>query len=777
MSKRIVHPVLVLWLLGVIPASADVVWDFENSNDHGFTLWSIVPPIPGPDDPTKAGDEALTGGLPSAGVAWCIGTPDQYDGQQGVPDRGTLKWNAKYPEMVGKGTLNTYALNQHGDSVHDEANDQIATSPFVLLGPDAVLTAMSAGGGGHDPVLEADPAKGYTNNSGGIAVRSAATGEILATTGLGGGKVFTEFTIDLSAFAGQKVYIEVVDAHVGSYGWTIIDEILISNATDLGLLPPTQAIHPLPEEGSIDVPSNPILVWTPGEFAATHNVYFSDSFADVNDGVAPVSPGQDANSYDPGRLEFGQTYFWRVDEINAPPESTVFRGKVWSFTVEPLARPLPGQAITATASSYTTGSGPEKTIDRSGLDVTDLHSTEPSDMWQSEVSEPNSAWIQYEFDKPYKLHQMLVWNYNGQSILAWFGLKDVTITYSTDGIEWSQINDVFAQAPGQAGYMHDKTVEFGGVEVKMVRITANSNWGNNPIFNQYGLSEVQFLHIPTSARKPNPESGATNVAVDATLSWRAGREAGVHRVYLDTDEQSVTAETDPAASVDQAMYSPALDLNTTYYWRVDEVNDAMDPSVWTGDTWSFTTAEMIVVDDFESYGNLSPDRPFQTWLDGIGYSADEYFPVEFNGNGTGVAIGHDIWSPSSPYFDGAIMETRIVHGGSKSLPLYYDNNSKTFSQTDRTLTPAQDWTRFGITSLVVSFYGQAGNTGQLYVKIGNTKILYPGDGANLAAEAWTEWEIDLTSSAASLSSVATLSIGIDGSGASGLIYIDDVLLK
>jgi len=78
---------------------------------------------------------------------------------------------------------------------------------------------------------------------------------------------------------------------------------------------------------------------------------------------------------------------------------------------------------------------------------------------------------------------------------------------------------------------------------------------------------------------------------------------------------------------------------------------------------------------------------------------------------------------------------------------------------------------------VVHFYGTAGNTGQLYVMIGNTKIPYPGDGADIATEARTTWEIDLASSGAALTSVSRLSIGIDGSDASGLLYIDDVLLK
>ena len=127
---------------------------------------------------------------------------------------------------------------------------------------------------------------------------------------------------------------------------------------------------------------------------------------------------------------------------------------------------------------------------------------------------------------------------------------------------------------------------------RKVRITANSNWGDSPIFNKYGLSEVRFLHIPVAARQPSPNSGAADVAIDATLTWRSGREAAEHNVYLSTDQQAVTDGTAPAATVHQAGYSPSsLVLGTTYFWRVDEVNQTETPAVWPGDVWTFTTAD------------------------------------------------------------------------------------------------------------------------------------------------------------------------------------------
>ena len=42
----------------------------------------------------------------------------------------------------------------------------------------------------------------------------------------------------------------------------------------------------------------------------------------------------------PVSLVVGRTYYWRVDEVNAPPDSTVYPGDVWHFTVEPLSIPV-----------------------------------------------------------------------------------------------------------------------------------------------------------------------------------------------------------------------------------------------------------------------------------------------------------------------------------------------------------------------------------------------------------------------------------------------------
>ena len=112
---------------------------------------------------------------------------------------------------------------------------------------------------------------------------------------------------------------------------------------------------------------------------------------------------------------------------------------------------LSGQAREGHGLQFQAGMGPEKTIDGSGL-TGDLHGTEPTTMWLSTGVQPN--WIQYEFDKVYRLHQLWVWNSNQliEGFLG-FGAKKVTVETSTDGTTWTPVANVpeFARAPGAAG--------------------------------------------------------------------------------------------------------------------------------------------------------------------------------------------------------------------------------------------------------------------------------------------------------------------------------------
>ncbi len=475
------------------------------------------------------------------------------------------------------------------------------------------------------------------------------------------------------------------------------------------------AYRPVPADGAMDVPRDVVLSWTPAESGQSHNVYLGESLADVSaaDAGNPLgvlmAQDQMEVQYTPlvGRLQFGQTYYWRVDD--AAGDS---KGAVWSFTVEPEGYLLDAQRVTAAASSWNSDDeGPEKTVDGSGLDLDDGHSTAATDMWLSgSVPLGEAAWIQYEFDSVYALHQMRVWNHNTETEpLIGFGIKEAIVEHSLDGTDWTALDDPqeFDRATGKAGDATATTVELRGVVARYVRITAVSNWGG--LLPQYGLSEVQFLYIPVSAEQPDPPSGATDLAPELTLSWRAGRQAVAHEVYLSTDRQAVIDETAPAVTVSQASFDPgALDLGTTYYWRVNEVNEVSDRSVWPGDLWSFTTQEYFLVDDFESYTDDidAGEAIFDTWLDGWV-------------NETGSTVG---------YLDAPFAERTIVHSGRQSMPLQYDStNSPFYSEAERTWATPQDWTVYGADTLRLHFRGNP----VAFLERQDGSILMSGAGTNI----------------------------------------------
>ncbi len=538
---------------------------------------------------------------------------------------------------------------------------------------------------------------------------------------------------------------------------------------------------PTPADAGTDVLRDIILTWAPNEFPGTHNVYFGSNFDDVNDATTPDVVGLDVNSYDVGRLEFGATYYWRVDEVNSSADRTVYKGETWSFEVEPYSIAVPGADIIATSSSFSNEfSMAEKTIDGSGLGEDGTHSIQTEDMWFTIMNDPD-PWIQYEFDGVKKLDTMKVWNSNSSAEgFIGYGVNGVVIEYSTDGENWQAVEEssTLSRAPGLPTYNQYDEIAFGGIPAKMVRLSIQSNFGG--FLMAFSLSEVQFSVIPAAARTPEPASDATDILPNAVASWRAGREAAQSTVYVSADPNEIAdglaaSATSNSNSIDLSSFD--LQMSTTYYWRVDEVNNAEAVSVWAGPVWSFTTVDSVIVDDFENYTNDSPDRPFQAWLDGYGYSPDEFFPAGYNGNGTAAGVGHDIWSVASEHYDGDIMETvNTIANSAQSMPFYFNNSGGVSSSTERSFAVPQDWTVGGAQTLSVAFRGTAGNTGTLYVKINNTKVSFDGPTTSMSRPVWVQWPINLAATGANLNNVTEMTIGVDGNGASGMLLIDDIQL-
>jgi len=525
---------------------------------------------------------------------------------------------------------------------------------------------------------------------------------------------------------------------------------------------------PQPPDGAVDVRRTASLEWSSGQAAASHDVYFGVVFDDVDNasrtdprGVL-VSQGQTATSYDPpGVLDFDTTYYWRIDEVMAPPDNTIVKGAVWSFTTEPFAYSI--QGVVASSNGVSDGiSTAQRTVDGSGLNQDDQHSTEASDMWLAGPPDDEALYVQFEFGGVHKLHEMLVWNYNAEfELILGFGLRNVTVEFSENGTDWTILDTVeFAQATARATYTANTTVEFGGVAARYVRLTVNSGWS---AAGQFGLSEVRFLHIPAQAREPQPADGAAEVEIGTALSWRSGRQAVSHQVYLGTAPDALT----PAGTVDSESFAPDnLEFGATYYWRIDEVNEADAVAVWPGAVWSFTTAEYAVVDDFESYNDDVDAKTtiFDTWLDGWV-------------NNTGSTVG---------YLNAPFAEQTIVHSGRQSMPLTYDNSASPFySDAERVFGDPQDWTIGGADSLRLYFRGAAANSPQtLYVTLQDSAgrsaaVGHVDPGAILATE-WQQWRIPLGEFGdVSLTRIEKMTIGVGNrtspaAGGTGIVYIDDI---
>jgi hypothetical protein len=260
-------------------------------------------------------------------------------------------------------------------------------------------------------------------------------------------------------------------------------------------------------------------------------------------------------------------------------------------------------------------------------------------------------------------------------------------------------------------------------------------------------------------------------------------------VYFGTDAAVVVAADTGTTDIYQGRQAatnfspPKLEWDTTYYWRVDEVNDLHPDSPWKGSVWSFTTADFLIIDDFESY-DAYENQIWWAWKDGLGYVAHDNEPA-YNGNGTGSAAGDDTTV--------SYTEEAIRHGGAQSMPFFYDNNKQgyaKYSEAEMTLRTSRDWTEGGVTELSLWFRGDPANSAErLYVAVSNTTgnpaVVYHDSPSATQTDSWQEWVIPLQSFAdlgVNLANVDRIAIGIGTRGntttpgGAGKMLFDDIRL-
>jgi len=596
-------------------------------------------------------------------------------------------------------------------------------------------------------------------------------------------------------------------------------------------VPPRTAYDPIPADRVKFVDPNEDLSWMAGFGAKLHTVYFGDNFDDVNNAAGGLPQG--ATTYTLDTLEFDKYYYWRVDEFDA---ITTRKGDVWSFKTFPDIPITDPNMVgwwkldegTGSTVIDWSGHGNLGTINGdpqgvAGYDGDALEFDGRGDyvncgnspsltitgditfMCWIKVAAFSKTWetILAKGDDSYRMSRgpgtgdSIHFGCNGPS----GGNLNATTIVTDD--TWHHVALMYngsTQIIYIDGAEDARQASTGSINVSSYDFCIGENLDATGrhltglvddvrIYNRaLSLEEIQqAMRGDTSlAWNPSPSNGSTpDIDEVMPLSWSAGDNASGHDIYFGIDKDAVAdADTSDTTGIYRGrqgvtIYTPAEGVEWgggPYYWRIDEYNT--DGTISTGRTWSFSVADYLIVDDFEDY-DVGNKEIWWAWIDGLGYASHPTLPAH-PGNGTGSMVGDET--------TGSYMEETIVHGGGKSMPLFYDNNQQgklRYSEVEKTLSSRRDWTEQGVGVLSIWFQGVASNTAEtLYVALNGNAVVNHDNPNAAQITTWTQWNIDLQAFAdqgVNLANVNTIAIGLGNkknpvAGGSGTMYFDDIRL-
>ncbi len=155
-----------------------------------------------------------------------------------------------------------------------------------------------------------------------------------------------------------------------------------------------------------------------------------------------------------------------------------------------------------------------------------------------------------------------------------------------------------AQEGNEPAYYGDKvTAEFGDsalmrwkVSDEQYRVIFGDLTVDTVSTEELAELEAMPLNRTPKAIKPTPADGTVSGNIlDSQLCWMPGMYITEHKIYMGAapDELELLAE----VSGDSNLIVPELQRDTTYYWRVDEID--VNGAVTTGDVWSFNTGSLV----------------------------------------------------------------------------------------------------------------------------------------------------------------------------------------
>jgi len=482
------------------------------------------------------------------------------------------------------------------------------------------------------------------------------------------------------------------------------------NLTVLGE-PSGAAERPSPSDGALIEETWVTLKWQPGNFAVSHDVYLGDNYDAVNEGAEETFVGNQT------------TTMFVVGFPGFPVPDGLIPGATYYWRIDEVNEADPNSPWRGNVWSF---SIPPKTA----------YAPDPVD--GAGHVDPNAI-LTWTGGYGAKLHTVYIGDNYDEVDNATGGMPLGSPSYDPGTLEREKV-------------LYWRVDEFDGFETHK--------------------GDIWSFTTPGAVGNPQPANGAADVQMIETLSWTAADNATSHELYFGTDADAVknatTASPEYAGpkTLGAESYDPGgLDWDSSYAWRVDEVYPT---GTVKGITWTFTTADFILVDDFESYDDIDPapgepgiNRIFDKWIDGFGTLTN------------GALIGNDL----PPY-----AETTIVHGGAQSMIYRYDNTGKT-SEATLTLVYPRDWTEQGVTKLSLWNRGASANApDRIYVALNGTAVVYHDDPAATQSTGWKEWVVDLAAFGIDLTNVNSITIGVGTknapapTGGTGTLYFDDIRL-
>jgi len=170
------------------------------------------------------------------------------------------------------------------------------------------------------------------------------------------------------------------------------------------------AWEPCPANGSVPhIKQATPLVWSSGDDASKHDIYFGSNHrrvvsANTSDTSGIYRGRQNLVTYTPPEaLESGQTYYWRIDEINNFNKNASQKGNIWSFTIQPeiAYRPYPSHGCKLREQNVTLSWMPDSAGRLHdvyfGTDLDQVNSADNSDT--SGIYRGRGNWTNYALDQ------------------------------------------------------------------------------------------------------------------------------------------------------------------------------------------------------------------------------------------------------------------------------------------------------------------------------------------------------------------------------------------